>query len=262
MTTLHRETNPIVGIFVSLVSLLSASTALAATTWDFRTGASGISQTVVGSAWGNTRTFTIGSDSVAVTAWADDGTVPAMSYRTAHSGQYDTGLGICNRSEAIVAGSLALCDQDGGVRDQVDNVGNNDFMLFVFSSAQTMQSITIDPYGAFDRDVSYWVGNVSGTINLTGLTVANLAGLGFGPQTDSFNGIGDPPLTINLGNVTGNAILFSAVFPPNANADKFKIQSMVTTPTTNVVPVPAALWLFASALGALSAARSRILKTR
>jgi hypothetical protein len=192
MTSLRRETCIVAGILVSVASLFSASTALAATTWDFRTGASGITQTVVGGAWGNTRTFAIGSDSVTVTAWADDNPAPPMSFRTAHSGQYDTGLGICNRSEAVVAGSLPLCDQDGGVRDQVDNVGNNDFMLFIFSSPQTLESVTIDPYGAFDRDVSFWIGTVSGPVDLTNLTVSGLAGLGFGSQNDSFNGVGDP----------------------------------------------------------------------
>lgn len=242
-------------LFLSVIALLAANAATAATFWDFRTG--GSPSSVVGSGWGNVRTFTMGSETARVTAWADDGTTPPLpSFRNAYSGQYSTGLGICNRSEAVVAGSLALCATDGGVRDQVDNVGNNDFMLFEFSAAQVMHSITIDPYGAFDRDVTYWIGTVSSPLNLTGLTFTDLAALGFSAQVDSFNGVGDAPLTINLGNVTGNAILFGALYPPNGTNDKFKIQSMSTT-TAAVVPVPGALWLLGSAVAGLAALRRR-----
>ncbi len=248
-------------LLVSVIALLTFNTAAASTIWDFRTG--GSPMTVVGSAWGNVRTFTMGTETVRVTAWADDGTTPPLpSFASAYSGQYSTGLGICNRTEAILSGSLLACRADGGSHDQVDNLGENDFMLFEFSAAQAMEWITIDPYGLDDRDVTYWIGNVTSPLNLAGLTFSDLPGLGFGPATNVFSGVSSDALTINLGNVSGNAILFGALYPPNGTADKFKIQSIRSTSEgTTIVPVPAAFWLFGSATALLAAARRRALRT-
>jgi len=53
----------------------------------------------------------------------------------------------------------------------------------------------------------------------------------------------------------GNALLVGALNPADGTADRFKIRSLVTRTPTSVVPVPAALWLFVSALGALAGVR-------
>lgn len=228
---------------------LAFDAAQAATIWSL--GTSGSPGTDTGLAIGNVRTFAEGGGSVAVSAWSNTGS-PAGSYAAGYLGRYATGLGVCNTAEVGVAGSLAACASDGGVRDQVDNVGNHDVVLFVFDTPQVFDSLTIDPYGVFDRDVSYWIGTVAGGFTLAGLTLADLPGAGFGPQSDSFNGIGTEPVTIALGGIAGNAILVGALTPPDSDPDKFKVAAIGTSP----VPLPATAWLFAVGIG-VAAARMR-----
>ena len=124
-------------------------------------------------------------------------------------------------------------------------------MLFLFDSPQVLQSLTIDPWGTWDRDVSFWVGTVTPDVSLTGATFATLGSLGFSPQMDSLNGPGDTALTIGLGGLVGNALLVGALNPADGTADRFKIRTLVTT----VVPLPAAAWLFLSALGSIAGLR-------
>ena len=229
-----------------ILACAMSSPATAATFWDFRVG--GNPEIVTGGIFTLHRNFSSGPESVDVTAWSDTGVSPAGSFAGGYLGRYDTGLGVCNRSEALVAGSISNCVFDGGIRNQVDNVGQQDLVLFVFSATQALESITIDPYGAFDRDVSFWVGNVTTPLDLGSLTFAGLTGIGFGARTDSFNGVGGDPLTVSLGGVIGNALLIGALYPRDAVADKFKIQSITST---SVVPVPGAFWLLGSAAALL-----------
>jgi hypothetical protein len=128
-------------------------------------------------------------------------------------------------------------------------------VLFLFDSPQAMQSLTVDPYGVWDRDVSFWVGTVSPTVSLSGATFATLAALGFSAQMNSYNSPGEAPLTLGLGGLVGNALLVGALNPADGSADRFKIRSLVTTTGPSVVPTPAAVWLFVSALGSLAGLR-------
>lgn len=240
------------GIFQKTAVLLAAAVmcasgpAFGSTIFSFATGAS--ASTNSGTSYGNVRTFTEGGETVTVTAWSDTARTPPNAFAVAYVGQYATGLGVCNRSEASVAGSLGACATDGGVRDQVDNVGNQDLVLFLFDTPQVFESVTIDPFGVFDRDLSFWVGNISGPFSLGGLTFADLAGLGFGAQQDSLNGIGGDPLSVGLGNATGNVLLIGALVPPNGDNDKFKIEELVTSAA---VPLPGTIGLFLAGFGLL-----------
>lgn len=236
----------------ALVLLVQAAPAHAATFWDFRNG--GAPETVVGGLFSVHRVFTAGGLTVDASAWADTGTSPAGSFAGGYLGRYDSGLGVCNRSEARSSGGLTGCVFDGGFRNQVDNVGQQDLVLFVFSQAVRLDAITVDPFGLYDRDLSFWIGTVTAPLNLTGVTFAGLPGLGFGPRQDSLNGIGAGPLTIGLGGVVGNALLVGARYPADGLADKFKIQSILTAEA--VVPAPAAAWLLVSAVGGLGALRA------
>ena len=119
---------------------------------------------------------------------------------------------------------------------------------------RALQSLVVDPTGSWDRDVSVWVGTVDPLVNLAGVPLANLAGLGFGGRIDAFNTPGEAPLPVSLGGLVGNAILVSALSPADGSADRFKIRSLTAGPAT-VVPVPAAAWLFVSAGGLLAAFR-------
>jgi hypothetical protein len=173
-------------------------------------------------------------------------------FETAYIQRFSTGLGVCNREE----GSISSCLNTNAIH-QVDNVGQQDLVLFLFDSAQAMQSLTIDPYGVWDRDVSFWVGNVSSGMTLSSSTFANLGALGFGSQVNSLNSASDAALTISLGGYLGNALLVGGLYPADGTADRFKIRSLVTSTGISVVPVPAGAWLLVSAFGLLAGIRRR-----
>lgn len=188
----------------------------------------------------------------AARAWANTGTTPAGSFQTAYVAPFSTGLGVCNRLE----GKINSC-VGGSVEHQVDNVGQQELVLFLFSSPQAMQALTIDPYGTYDRDVTFWVGNVSPALSLNGATFGTLSTLGFGNPVNSLNTASSAALTISLGGRVGNALLVGALFPADLTPDRSKIRSLATTATPMVVPVPGAALLFFSALGALGVASRR-----
>jgi hypothetical protein len=55
----------------------------------------------------------------------------------------------------------------------------------------------------------------------------------------------------------GNALLVGARYPADDAADRFKIRALVTSAPMAVVPLPAAAWLFLSALGSIAVLRRR-----
>ncbi len=214
-----------------------------ASTWDF--GSGGNSYVRSGSSYGNSLTFKQGTGKLRVTAWSDTADSPAGGFEAAFLGQFSTGLGVCNRDEQTVRRCIS-----SSIDHQVDNVSQHDLVLFVFDSPQALQSITIDPYGVWDRDVSFWVGTVSPAISLAGSTFGTLAALGFGNRVDLLNSAGEDPLTLSLGGLQGNALLVGGLYPADFSADRSKIRSLVST-APSVIPVPAAAWLLLSALGSL-----------
>jgi hypothetical protein len=230
------------------VTPAAGSTLVAAgdTTWTFVSSGGGSPVQSWGSSYGNVRKFTQSGQVVWTSAWSDTGT---GSLETAFLGRHSSGLGVCNRLE----GTVSACVADG-VDHQVDNVSQQDYVLFRFEGPVALQSLVVDPTGSWDRDVSFWVGTVDPLVNLTGVPLANLAGLGFGGRIDVFNSPGESALPVSLGGLIGNAILVSALSPPDGSADRFKIRSLTAGPAT-VVPVPAAAWLFVSAGGLLAACR-------
>ena len=233
-------------VLVSCILLAMGSPIAGASTWNFASG--GTSFAATGNSYGNRLTFTQGPEKLTVTAWSD--TARGGRFGTAQIGRYSTGLGVCNRGERSITRCITR-----GLDHQVDNVRQRDLVLFVFDSPQAMQSLTIDPYGVWDRDVSFWVGSVSSGVSLSGLNFGTLASLGFGTRVDSLNGPGDAPLTVGLGGLVGNALLVGAGYPSDGAADRFKIRSLVTSAPMAVVPLPAAAWLFLSALGSIAGLR-------
>ncbi|MEZ5564070.1 MAG: VPLPA-CTERM sorting domain-containing protein [Gammaproteobacteria bacterium] len=227
--------------------LLLGAQVAAASTWTFASG--GTYYVTNGSSYGNNVTFYQDNEQLHTYAWSDTGNAVPGAFEPSYIRRYSTGIGVCNPAEGDI---VATCI-GGSQEHQVDNIGQEDVVLFLFESARVMESLTVDPWGTWGRDVSFWVGNVSSGINLSGSTFNTLGALGFGPQHDSLNSVGSDPLTLSLGGLSGNALLVSALHPANNNADRFKIRSL----TTSVIPLPATIWLFVSGLGFLGLMKRR-----
>ncbi len=201
-------------VLASLV-LFGASGQAAAITWDFHTGY-GDEGTI-----GNVRTFTVDGITVTATAWSYDGT----SFQQARLGQWSTGLAVCNQAEAC-----------GDPIHQVDNYGQNEYVLFQFSSAVDPLSVRIDPYGSYDRDVSYWTGTTTLPSDLLlGETYASLGGLGFSSQIDDWGTVSTDPRDVSISSPFVTTLLFGARYTGGAAGsedgyDYFKISSITTVP--------------------------------
>ena len=187
--------------------------------------------------FGNTRTFSQNGLTVTASAWGYTGSSGTL-FENAGLGQYDTGLGVGDRSEGLSPGNPA---------HQVDNIGPDNFIMFSFGNNPVeISSININPFGIYDRDVSYWVGNVTPGTDLTGKSYAQLAALGF--TQGQFNALSTPsedPLEVSIGK-TGNTILFGAYLGEPANTgpgpttdeDRFKIFSITAGPVVPPPPIP------------------------
>jgi hypothetical protein len=195
---------------------------------------------------GNVRTFTSGGITLSVTAWAytydlKPGTDNALG--AAAVGRWDTGLGACNTTEMP-------CSSPS---HQVDNVGVDDWLLFVFSAPIDISSVRIDPYGNYDRDVSYYVGNVTTPLNLTGKTYSALDELGFSALYSNEASAGDGYRDVAISGGYVNALLLGG-YKNSDQDDYFKVKS-VTGQTR--VPEPSTLLLMLSGSGAVALFRQR-----
>jgi hypothetical protein len=199
-------------------------------TWDL-TGSGG------SGSFGNVRTFTEDGYAVAATAWSYSKGSSNTAFENAALGQWSLGLGVANRDEGVSVGSP---------EHHVDNNGADDFVLFLFDTPVEFGSVVIHPSGTYDRDVSYWLGNVAGPVNLTNLTYSGLAGLGFGTRVDVNNSIGSTALAVPLGGGQFNAVLFGTQVgePSSSGIDRFKIAAISATP----VPEPGTALLLGGGL--------------
>jgi hypothetical protein len=220
--------------------------------------------------WGNSLTFSDGGISVTASAFAETGAESPVSsgwylFQTAQIYRWSTGLGVCNRNEGLASSTCSDTEHE------VDTVGRDDLLLFVFNQTVTFQSVTVDPYNSSgddpnDRDITYWVGSSANLANLATQTFDTLSAMpGFTetlvPATSSFN-----PITHALTG-TGNVLLISGDYTnrncknadvtTNSECEAYKIRDITVTTGMTVVPVPAAAWLFGSALGLVAVARRR-----
>jgi hypothetical protein len=206
--------------------------------------------TVGGSSpFGDTRTYTNGIYSVTASSFSLPGNLSG-NFTTAQLNQYNTlGLASCNQGEG------AGC---GAPEHQVDNHGNFDFVLFKFSTSVDPVSIVINPYGTYDRDVTYWIGN--GNTNLSSIGLTGLSGAGFGSRIDDDSTVSGNARTVSLGGGNGNELLLAARLSGNGAddyLDYFKIESLTVN---TAVPEPASLSLAGLALTTIGLLRRRRIK--
>jgi len=224
-------------LLILLLSAVSISLQ-AATIWDLSAGSTTTTATSQGTRFGNELTFTEGMDILTATSWSERGR--RERFRRGFLGQYDPGLGVCNRREG------RRCPRNNS--DQpVDNAGEREWVLLILDGFYSFENIVLDISNASDRNVSYWVGNVDPAIDLNRISYSDLPGLGFQAQVDAIVIAGTGSLAISSGAGQTNAILFGA--SRLGRTDALFINSLqASRVVTSVVPLPAGVWLFSSAL--------------
>jgi len=257
------------------VALLCCASAAQAATIDFRPGYSGNPPNAGN--WGNSLTFTSGGITVTARGYAATGSLSSgwNLFQTSQIYKWSTGLGNCNRVEGL---ANSTCDSN---EHEFDTVGYDDLLVLVFDQTVNFQSLTVDPYDGEgsdpnDRDIIYWTANIANTsaaalnASITARTFNTLGGLaGLAPEVWNAASSSYDPLTHGLTG-SGNVLFVSGNWHDtsckNANVttetecEAYKIRDVTVTPFVpqQVVPVPAAAWLFGSGLVVLGAARRRL----
>ena len=200
-----------------------------------------------------------GTQEAKVTSWSDTGTGSTLEAATTNA--MTSGLGACNSTE----GSGADCTGNFK-RAGLDSYQNNDWVLLTFSETMDLSTLTISPETQTTgrqqgRDITYFTGWLDSatdiaTASYTDLTAAESSG-GLGLRRfDVSSGKGTSDVTLTLADysvtpgekVWGNAILIGASEGGGNN-------TVLLNGMTTVVPVPAAAWLFISAIISLVARR-------
>jgi hypothetical protein len=239
-----------IGTLIFASMLMISSTAQASTTWDWRLVSGGILE--LEEFEGSSGFITYGSGGVLDGL---GGGAFGYSERNGIFGLADirsewTGLGVCNEFEE----GDCITFPSAVNNNQVDNQYEQDWVLLVFEPSGgllSFESLVHSPYGAADRDASYWIGTIGEDDqfgedwDLRGLGYADLAGIGFGDRIDTSADFGEGTVTIDFGGAVGNSILIGAKL--GDTDDRLKI----ATVQASVVPIPAAVWLFGSGLGLL-----------
>ena len=212
--------------FLAGTSMLQA----AAVSYDFTTSPA----TTTGTGFSNTFSYLNNGVTVTITGWGTTGTGGALQH--GQMGFYSgLGLGVCNQSETLNCSSP---------NHQVDNASNYDFVLFQFSKPLDPATVSIIPYGYYDRDVTYYVGNTANALDLTGKKLSDLAAVGF---SAAINDDSTPAYfvgrTVNLNSGIVNSLLFGARVGGDTSPDYFKISGM--TGETPNVPEPGTFGLLA-----------------
>ncbi|QJE94726.1 PEP-CTERM sorting domain-containing protein [Luteolibacter luteus] len=184
-------------------------------------------------AFGNTLVFADGALGMSITSWGHTHGRKNDSFESGKSIIYPTGVGVTNRDEGMRV-----------PEHQIDNGRGNDWVLIVFDSAVTDVKIEVDPYGVWDRDVTYYTANLSRDVDLSGLTYSDLADLGFGERTDDLGTRSSEAREIEIQGATTsfNAVLIGAQLGKQGfrGVDRFKIDGVSATPA---VPEPSVTFL-------------------
>ena len=240
-------TKTAIQLAVLTAGTLFASLAQATTlSFDFRSGG-----TNVGSGLGNVRTFNDNdpTTNIMVTATAWSASSSGNVFSAAQAGRA-TGIGLwdCNASEGVNCASP---------NHQIDNVSGFDFILLQFSTTIDPSTISIQTYSNADLDVTYYLGNATSGLSLTGVNFAGLAGVGLGYKVNDDVNTGAISRSLTMAHpFPVNSILIGARVGGDYNADYFKI-SGASVNTVSGVPEPATWAMSGAALAGLAIIRRR-----
>jgi hypothetical protein len=164
---------------------------------------------------GNIRTFSAGGVSVNASAWSRD---PGGGWTAAFLGSYPGGLGVTDNIEGDGSNN----------RHTVDNVGNNNYVLFEFSDTVVVDSAFLG-YVVNDSDMTIWIGTATDPFNNhLALNDAVLTSLGF---TEVNLGDGSTRWAdFNAGNMAGNVLVIAARVDETDPLDRFKIEKVKVRP--------------------------------
>lgn len=176
---------------------------------------------------GNSYTATVEGLTITASAWSS----------TARGNRFEQaaltltpgfGLGVCSSQEKANCTARKFADA-------LDNKGADDLILFSFSSAVNLQSLSMIQFGG-DSDLSIWAG--IGTVNPAGLTAS-----GLGPATLYDNtSKADIVKTVSLATLTGSYDWIAVAARISQNNDFAKLKSLAVNPVAQPVP-EAATWL-------------------
>ncbi|MBZ5634440.1 MAG: hypothetical protein LAO55_15060 [Acidobacteriia bacterium] len=202
---------------------------------------------------GNSLSFNGSDFLITASAWSLSNLDTSTTFAQAALGQWSAGLAVCD------SGEFASCSSPNHA---VDNSGYKDFVLLQTNRALSSIQLVLSPFGqGRDTDITYFVGNCTGTCSPLGMTAANLQTL-FTPghfigPVNSFDGSGANSATgtvnLNLG-VTGSSVNWILISATTASYlgdsrysqynDYFKINGVGT-------PEPATFGLAGAALLAM-----------
>jgi len=196
--------------------------------------------------FGNELVFANGGQGFTATSWSHTGGRRNQSFEAALGVIYSTGIGVTHQGEGMRV-----------PEHQIDNGRGNDWVLLIFDGPVSDVTLTVNPYGTWDRDVTYYTANLDGPVDLNGLTYTDLAALGFGERVDDLSNRSseEREVEVSVESGTFNAILIGAQQgKPGGfrNVDRFKITGVEANFT---VPEPSVAVL--GLLGGLMLMRRR-----
>ena len=185
----------------SILVAVAAACNVSATpvTVNFNTGGS-----VSSNSAGNVYTFNLNGIKVTLTSYSLSGN-NNTTFQAGTLYQWSVGMGVCGANEGTNCSSP---------EHQIDNNGAVEMVLMQFSSPIDPTLITIQPYGTsssgYDRDVTYYLGTGTGTINLSGKSLADLAALGFSSANNSDSTVSTAARSVAISGGAVTSLLFGA----------------------------------------------------
>jgi len=165
---------------------------------------------------GNILTMSSGGISAKVSAFSRNpaSTDPLQAWSPAYLGRYSGGLGVTDTSEGTGSGNTHT----------VDNLGRENYILFAFSQAVTVDTAFLG-YVVGDSDVKVWIGNANNAFT-NPYTLSNAFMGSLGTVEVNLGAGSTRTADINAGNATGNILVIAANVGEASPNDQFKIAEL------------------------------------